>query len=101
MPPTTANGSSVKGDTAGGGTADETKTVKPSDSDKAKARAERFGTSSADLDEKKAARAARFGIQNTSQKIGKICFQRRCLYYIGSLSVRPLVESYPTLCMFF
>ena len=72
-PPTTANGSSVKVDVAGGETAGETKLVKISDSDKAKARAERFGTSSADLDEKKAARAARFGIQNTSQKIGKMC----------------------------
>merc|ERR1712088_500623 len=35
-------------------------------------RAERFGVAAAtDLDEKKAARAARFGISNTSNKIGE------------------------------
>lgn len=43
-----------------------------SDAEKAKSRAERFGVAApTDLDEKKAARAARFGISNASNKIGE------------------------------
>ena len=42
-----------------------------SDLEKAKSRAERFGVVTSNTDEKKAARAARFGISNNSKKIGK------------------------------
>lgn len=46
--------------------------TKPSDAEKAKSRAERFGVAAAtDLDEKKTARAARFGTSNASNKIGE------------------------------
>jgi len=42
-----------------------------SDLEKAKSRAERFGVVTSNTDEKKAARAARFGISNNSKKIGE------------------------------
>ena len=44
-----------------------------SDADRAKSRAERFGVvTSTNVDEKKAARAARFGTSNSSKKIGNV-----------------------------
>ena len=48
----------------------ESKSLVMSDAEKAKSRAERFGMSASKVEEKKAAKAARFGSSNYSQKIG-------------------------------